>query len=152
MSPVVLASLASAGTHPPSVSLSLWHCPLRLHLSIPCRYHNNTLLDPSLYKHDGKLLLKNLQRDQAGEYFCKAQSDAGAVKSQVAQLIVIGKPGRVPGEPLLQDWGHLSGHNWAVKTPAFLCYVQCYVLWDTRMSQTPILPSRSCHPRRGKEL
>lgn len=72
---------------------------------IPCRYHNNTLLDPSLYKHDGKLLLKNLQRDQAGEYFCKAQSDSGAVKSQVAQLIVIGKPGRVPGEPLLQDWG-----------------------------------------------
>lgn len=96
------------GRDPSSICLSgclLWHGPLRLHLSIPYRYHNNTMLDPSLYKHDGKLLLKNLQRDQAGEYVCKAQSDAGAAKSQVAQLIVIGKPGRVPGEPLLQDWG-----------------------------------------------
>ena len=55
------------------------------------RYHNGTLLDPSLYKHESKLVLRNLQQDQAGEYFCKAQSDAGAVKSQVAQLTVIGK-------------------------------------------------------------
>lgn len=36
-------------------------------------------------------MLKNLQQDQAGDYFCKAQSDAGAAKSQVAQLTVIGK-------------------------------------------------------------
>lgn len=90
-----------------------------LHLSIPCRYHNNTLLDPSLYKHDGKLLLKNLQRDQAGEYFCKAQSDAGAVKSQVAQLMVIGKPSRVPGEPLLQDWGAPQWIKLGSKNPSF---------------------------------
>lgn len=69
---------------------------LRLHLSIPCRYHNDTLLDPSLYKHESKLLLRNLQRNQAGEYFCKAQSDAGAVKSHIAQLTVIGKPVRDP--------------------------------------------------------
>uniref|UniRef100_A0A4W2F8G3 ATP-dependent clpX-like chaperone, mitochondrial n=1 Tax=Bos indicus x Bos taurus TaxID=30522 RepID=A0A4W2F8G3_BOBOX len=53
-------------------------------------YHNNTLLDPSLYKHDSKLVLRNLRRDQAGEYFCKAQSDAGAAKSRIAQLTVIG--------------------------------------------------------------
>ncbi|XP_031199823.1 cartilage intermediate layer protein 1 [Mastomys coucha] len=52
-------------------------------------YHNNTLLDPSLYKHETKLVLRNLQQDQAGEYFCKAQSDAGAVKSKVTQLTVI---------------------------------------------------------------
>lgn len=72
------------------------HCPLRLPLSIPCRYHNDTLLDPSLYKHESKLVLRNLRQDQAGEYFCKAQSDAGAMKSQVAQLIVIGKPVSIP--------------------------------------------------------
>ncbi|XP_044085575.1 cartilage intermediate layer protein 1 isoform X3 [Neovison vison] len=52
-------------------------------------YHNDTLLDPSLYKHESKLVLRNLRQDQAGEYFCKAQSDSGAVKSRVAQLIVI---------------------------------------------------------------
>ena len=72
------------------------HCPLRLLPSIPCRYHNDTLLNPSLYKHESKLVLRNLQRDQAGRYFCKAQSDAGAVKSRVAQLTVIGKPVNVP--------------------------------------------------------
>ncbi|XP_032720591.1 cartilage intermediate layer protein 1 [Lontra canadensis] len=52
-------------------------------------YHNDTLLDPSLYKHESKLVLRNLRQDQAGEYFCKAQSDSGAVKSRVAQLTVI---------------------------------------------------------------
>lgn len=88
-----------AGTHPPSVSLAACslHCPLRLCFSIPYRYHNDTLLDPSLYKHESKLVLRNLRRDQAGEYFCKAQSDAGAVKSHIAQLTVIGKPVRDPG-------------------------------------------------------
>uniref|UniRef100_A0A8C6AZ07 ATP-dependent clpX-like chaperone, mitochondrial n=1 Tax=Monodon monoceros TaxID=40151 RepID=A0A8C6AZ07_MONMO len=53
-------------------------------------YHNSTLLHPSLYKHESKLVLRNLQRDQAGEYFCKAQSDTGAAKSHVARLTVIG--------------------------------------------------------------
>ena len=102
--------LASAGTHPTPVSLAdcPWHGPLRLHTSVPCRYHNNTLLDSSLYKYESKLTLKNLQRDQAGEYFCKAQSDAGAAKSQVAKLIVIGKPVRACGEPLLKHWGALQ--------------------------------------------
>lgn len=80
--------------------------PLRLCLSVPCRYHNSTLLDPSLYKHESKLVLRNLQQDQAGEYFCKAQSDAGAAKSQVAQLTVIGKPIGIPRVlSLPQGWG-----------------------------------------------
>lgn len=60
-------------------------------------------MDPSLYKHDSKLVLRNLRRDQAGEYFCKAQSDAGAAKSRIAQLTVIGKPGRAPGKAL-PEW------------------------------------------------
>lgn len=64
---------------------------------MPHRYHNDTLLDPSLYKHEGKLVLKKLRPEQAGEYFCKAQSDAGAAKSRVAQLSVIGEPLWVPG-------------------------------------------------------
>lgn len=91
--------LASAGTHPPSVSLAAcsWHYPLRLCFPIPSRYHNDTLLDPSLYKHESKLVLRNLRQDQAGDYFCKAQSDAGAVKSHIAQLTVIGKPVRDRG-------------------------------------------------------
>lgn len=97
--------------------------PLRPHLSIPCRYHNNTLLDSSLYKYESKLMLKNLRRDQAGEYFCKAQSDAGAAKSKVAKLIVIGKPARASGGPLLQDCGAFQWANWAIKTPACLRYV-----------------------------
>ncbi|XP_023353831.1 cartilage intermediate layer protein 1 [Sarcophilus harrisii] len=57
-------------------------------------YHNNTLLDPSLYKYESNLILKNLQKEQAGEYFCKAQSDAGVVKSQIARLTII-----APNEP-----------------------------------------------------
>lgn len=80
-------TLSLPGTSYPGPSLSPG-APL-LHLY---RYHNNTLLDPSLYKHESKLVLRNLQQDQAGEYFCKAQSDAGAVKSKVTQLTVIGKP------------------------------------------------------------
>ena len=103
------------------------YCPLRLSLSIPCRYHNSTLLDPSLYKHESKLVLRNLQRDQAGEYFCKAQSDAGAAKSHVARLTVIGKTVRAPGEPLLQHWGAPQWAFLGSKTLGFsgLCTVLC---------------------------
>lgn len=55
-------------------------------------------------------MLRNLQQDQAGEYFCKAQSDAGAVKSKVTQLTVIGKPVWVLRVPdLQQGWQH----HWA---------------------------------------
>ncbi|XP_028920452.1 cartilage intermediate layer protein 1 [Ornithorhynchus anatinus] len=52
-------------------------------------YHNGTLLEPSVHRYDNSLMLKNLQKDQAGEYFCKASSPAGSVKSQVAKLSVI---------------------------------------------------------------
>lgn len=106
------------------------HHPLSLCPSIPCRYHNDTLLDPSLYKHESKLVLRNLRQDQAGEYFCKAQSDSGAVKSRVAQLIVIGKPVSVPKSATGPQGGgkHPSGHIWAVIARAFLCCTQCCTL------------------------
>uniref|UniRef100_A0A8C9G579 Cartilage intermediate layer protein n=1 Tax=Pavo cristatus TaxID=9049 RepID=A0A8C9G579_PAVCR len=54
-------------------------------------YHNGSLLDPSIYRYKNNLILKNLNRGQAGEYFCKAVSDGGSAKSQPATLSVIGK-------------------------------------------------------------
>ncbi|TRZ23649.1 hypothetical protein HGM15179_003448 [Zosterops borbonicus] len=54
-------------------------------------YHNGSLLDPSLYKYKNNLILKNLKREQSGEYFCKASSAGGSAKSQVAKLAVIGR-------------------------------------------------------------
>lgn len=62
-------------------------CPL----TVSGRYHNGSLLDPSLYKYKNNLILKNLKREQSGEYFCKASSAGGSAKSQVAKLAVIGK-------------------------------------------------------------
>ena len=61
-------------------------------------------------------MLRNLQQDQAGEYFCKAQSDAGAVKSKVTQLTVIGKPVWVSGVlDLQQGWlHHWAGKAWDI--------------------------------------
>ncbi|XP_074862648.1 cartilage intermediate layer protein 1 isoform X2 [Carettochelys insculpta] len=52
-------------------------------------YHNGTLLDSSVDNYNSNLVLKNLNMDQAGEYFCKARNDAGSVKSQMAKLSVI---------------------------------------------------------------
>jgi len=60
-------------------------------LPVPGRYHNGSLLDPSLYKYKNNLILKNLRRDQSGEYFCKASSAGGSAKSQSAKLSVIGE-------------------------------------------------------------
>ncbi|XP_030312660.1 cartilage intermediate layer protein 1 isoform X3 [Calypte anna] len=54
-------------------------------------YHNGSLLDPSSYKYRNNLILKNLNRDQAGEYFCKASSAGGSAKSRPAKLSVIGR-------------------------------------------------------------
>uniref|UniRef100_A0A8C2UD47 Cartilage intermediate layer protein n=1 Tax=Coturnix japonica TaxID=93934 RepID=A0A8C2UD47_COTJA len=54
-------------------------------------YHNGSLLDPSMYRYKNNLILKNLNREQAGEYYCKAVSDGGSAKSQPATLSVIGK-------------------------------------------------------------
>nr|XP_028561588.1 cartilage intermediate layer protein 1 isoform X1 [Podarcis muralis] len=56
---------------------------------VPDRYfwfHNETLLDPSLYKYKSNLVIKNLKMDQAGEYYCKTSNDAGSVKSRAATL------------------------------------------------------------------
>ncbi|NXX10676.1 CILP1 protein, partial [Podargus strigoides] len=50
-----------------------------------------SLLDPSLYKYKNNLILKNLNRDHSGEYFCKASSAGGSAKSQSAKLAVIGR-------------------------------------------------------------
>uniref|UniRef100_A0A8C8VQ90 Cartilage intermediate layer protein n=1 Tax=Pelusios castaneus TaxID=367368 RepID=A0A8C8VQ90_9SAUR len=52
-------------------------------------YHNGTLLDSSVYKYNSNLVLRNLNIDQAGDYFCKVTNDAGSVKSQAAKLSVI---------------------------------------------------------------
>lgn len=72
-------------------------------------------------------MLRNLQQDQAGEYFCKAQSDAGAVKSRVAQLTVIGKPVNVPeSAPAPQggppQWPYLGSKSLGLSV---LCIVLC---------------------------
>nr|XP_060611599.1 cartilage intermediate layer protein 1 [Anolis sagrei ordinatus] len=61
---------------------------------VPSRYfwfHNETLLDPMLYKYKNNLLLKNLKADHSGQYLCKTSNEAGSVKSQVATLSIIGK-------------------------------------------------------------
>lgn len=57
----------------------------------PCRYHNGTLLDRKVYRYDGRLVLKELQPRHAGAYHCKASSDAGAIKSAIARLTVLGE-------------------------------------------------------------
>ncbi|XP_059575473.1 cartilage intermediate layer protein 2 isoform X2 [Alligator mississippiensis] len=54
-------------------------------------YHNGTLLDRKVYRYDGRLVLKELQPRHAGAYHCKASSDAGAIKSAIARLTVLGK-------------------------------------------------------------
>lgn len=72
-------------------------------LPLPGRYHNGSLLDPSIYKYKNNLVLKNLNRGQAGEYFCKASSDGGSAKSQSAKLSVIGK--KNAHDALQNSWG-----------------------------------------------
>uniref|UniRef100_A0A8D2LUR6 Cartilage intermediate layer protein n=1 Tax=Varanus komodoensis TaxID=61221 RepID=A0A8D2LUR6_VARKO len=60
-------------------------------------FHNETLLDPTLYKHKSYLVLRNLTRAHAGQYFCKTSNQAGSVKSQVATLSLAGeKPACAP--------------------------------------------------------
>ncbi|XP_061451541.1 cartilage intermediate layer protein 1 isoform X2 [Rhineura floridana] len=54
-------------------------------------FHNNTLLDPVLYKYKSNLMLKNLKLDQAGQYSCKTSNDAGSVKSKAAMLSLLAK-------------------------------------------------------------
>nr|XP_033812394.1 cartilage intermediate layer protein 2 [Geotrypetes seraphini] len=54
-------------------------------------YHNETLLDKKVYKYDKRLILRNLQPQQAGTYHCKASSNIGVMKSASAHLTVVGK-------------------------------------------------------------
>ncbi|XP_077174409.1 cartilage intermediate layer protein 1 [Paroedura picta] len=61
-------------------------------------FHNDTLLDPSLYKYKGTLVLKNLKMNQAGRYSCKTSNDAGSVKSKAAMLSLVAK-GDAPCNP-----------------------------------------------------
>ncbi|KAM3828431.1 cartilage intermediate layer protein 1 [Vipera latastei] len=54
-------------------------------------FHNDTLLDPALYKYKSNLVLKNLKMNQAGRYYCKTSNEAGSVKSQSASLSLTAK-------------------------------------------------------------
>ncbi|OCT89820.1 cartilage intermediate layer protein 1 [Xenopus laevis] len=53
-------------------------------------YHNGTLIDQKALKYGNQLILRALQMNHAGEYYCKAKNMAGATKSQPAQLKLIG--------------------------------------------------------------
>lgn len=55
------------------------------------RFHNGTLLEKSVYHYDETLVLRNLRMDQAGEYYCRASGENGAIKSKPATLSVIGE-------------------------------------------------------------
>ncbi|XP_053321540.1 cartilage intermediate layer protein 1 [Spea bombifrons] len=52
-------------------------------------YHNGTLLNQNTFKQSNQLILRKLQMNQAGEYYCKAKNEAGFVKSQPARLTLI---------------------------------------------------------------
>ncbi|XP_017539156.1 cartilage intermediate layer protein 1 [Pygocentrus nattereri] len=54
-------------------------------------FHNGSLLQKSRYRYDETLVLRNLQMDQAGEYYCRASNENGAIKSKPATLTVIGQ-------------------------------------------------------------
>ncbi|XP_077569338.1 cartilage intermediate layer protein 1 isoform X2 [Stigmatopora nigra] len=51
-------------------------------------FHNNSLIEK---KFESILVLKNLQPEQAGEYYCRASSQSGAIKTKSATLKIIGK-------------------------------------------------------------
>ncbi|XP_076855483.1 cartilage intermediate layer protein 1 [Brachyhypopomus gauderio] len=54
-------------------------------------FHNGSLLEKSRYHYDDTLVLRNLHQNQAGEYYCRASSDNGAIKSKPATLTVLGQ-------------------------------------------------------------
>lgn len=54
------------------------------------RFHNGSLLDQRQLNYDSTLVLRNLQMDQAGEYYCRASNEGGSIKSKAATLTVIG--------------------------------------------------------------
>ncbi|NWY05073.1 CILP2 protein, partial [Nothoprocta ornata] len=57
-------------------------------------YHNGTQLDRKVLKYDSRLVLRALTSAHAGTYHCKASSEAGAIRSAPAQLVVLGERGR----------------------------------------------------------
>lgn len=61
--------------------------------SLPCRYHNGTLLDRTAHRYSSRLVLRALTPEQAGSYHCKASTEAGAIRSAPAQLTVLGERG-----------------------------------------------------------
>ncbi|XP_030640805.1 cartilage intermediate layer protein 1 [Chanos chanos] len=54
-------------------------------------YHNGTLLDRKVYKYDEDLVLRDLRPEQSGQYYCKASSLTGSIKSSPALLTVFAK-------------------------------------------------------------
>ncbi|XP_023699974.2 cartilage intermediate layer protein 1 isoform X1 [Paramormyrops kingsleyae] len=54
-------------------------------------YHNGTLLDRASYKYEEDLVLRDLKPKQSGQYYCKASSDTGSIKSSPAFLTVFDK-------------------------------------------------------------
>ncbi|XP_077374534.1 cartilage intermediate layer protein 1 [Festucalex cinctus] len=51
-------------------------------------FHNNSLLER---KSESTLVLKDLHPEQAGEYYCRASGESGAIKTKPATLKIIGK-------------------------------------------------------------
>ncbi|XP_063056535.1 cartilage intermediate layer protein 1 isoform X2 [Engraulis encrasicolus] len=54
-------------------------------------YHNGSLLDWKQYKYEEDLVLKDLRVKQSGQYYCKAVSQTGSIKSTTASLTVMAK-------------------------------------------------------------
>ncbi|XP_076134901.1 cartilage intermediate layer protein 1 [Alosa pseudoharengus] len=54
-------------------------------------YHNGSLLDWKEYKYEEDLVLRDLRVEQSGQYYCKATSQTGSIKSSQAFLTVMGK-------------------------------------------------------------
>ncbi|XP_012671043.1 cartilage intermediate layer protein 1 [Clupea harengus] len=54
-------------------------------------YHNGSLLDWKEYKYEEDLVLRDLKVEQSGQYYCKAISQTGSIKSSQALLTVMGK-------------------------------------------------------------
>nr|XP_020649780.1 cartilage intermediate layer protein 2-like [Pogona vitticeps] len=52
-------------------------------------YHNGTLLDRKVYRYNSSLVLRDLERSQAGSYHCKAGNDHSSIKSSIAYLTVV---------------------------------------------------------------
>lgn len=51
------------------------------------RFHNDTLLEEH---SESTLVLKDLNLEQAGEYYCRASGPSGVIKTKPATLKVLG--------------------------------------------------------------